>query len=337
MIEPLDLATVELRGNPLVLATSSQVDDLEARLGVRFPDGYREYVTQLGEGSLNTFVRVLPPWRILSELDEHRGMMAGFWFWESGKVAFGQEEAMDSIPIADTLDGDVIVFHPSDPRQLIVLPRNRERLYARGPDLLEAINWVCSGGVLRRFGPSRYFEPFDSRLETREPSDALSATVASEPRSDLTRSPRDVLMAYFAELREVEEYAAAVAGGPKAFNRPDFDIPDDLVERSEAVHARYCTPRLAKALSGGSVTVSWPPAHHSDAIRVLEEKQTRPGRVVIRTSEGKEWAVLHQYVLEQSDGEWRISSEKDLGLDESVAPPRGGFSAKLRELFPRDG
>lgn len=213
----------------MVLAAPAEVDDLEARLGVRFPAGYREYVTQLGEGILNAFVRVLPPWRILKELGEHQGMMAGFWFWESNKVAFSQQQAMESIAIADTLDGDVIVFHPSDPRQLIVLPRNDERLYARGPDLLETINWVCSGRVLRSFGASRYFEPFDSRHEAPESAFAERTTADPvEPRPDLTRSPRDVLMAYFEELRSVEEWALSRSGGPEGLR---MDEPPRLRRR----------------------------------------------------------------------------------------------------------
>jgi len=36
--------------------------------------------------------------------------MAGFWLWESGEVSFDQDAAMESIQIADTQDGDVIVF-----------------------------------------------------------------------------------------------------------------------------------------------------------------------------------------------------------------------------------
>ena len=131
MVAPLDIDGVEIRGRALVLASDAEVDSMQDELGVEFPDGYRAYITRLGEGSLNDFVRVLPPWRILAELEEHRGMMAAYWFWESGKVPFGQEQAMESIPIADTMDGDAIAFHPTDRRQIIILPRNDERLYAR--------------------------------------------------------------------------------------------------------------------------------------------------------------------------------------------------------------
>jgi len=331
MREPLDLASVELRGGPLVLATSADVDDLEARLGVRFPDGYREYVTQLGEGTLNTFLRVLPPWRVLADLDEHRGLMAGFWFWESDKVAFGQDEAMESVAIADTLDGDVIVFHPSDPGHLIILPRDDEQLYARGPDLLETINWVCSGRVLRSFGPSRYFEPFDSRHGTRKSPVARGTPTVDEsgPGPDLTRPPRDVLLAYFEELRAVEEWALDKSGGLEALRRDDPpDLDDDwddededdddemfarseMFARPERVHARYCSPALANAKRGASVTITWPLEHDPAVVRVLDERETRPGRAVIRAAVGK-YGFVREYVLELTGSDWRIKSEKHI-------------------------
>jgi len=39
-------------GSPLVLSTPAEVNAAEALLGIRFPTGYREYVTKFGEGVL---------------------------------------------------------------------------------------------------------------------------------------------------------------------------------------------------------------------------------------------------------------------------------------------
>jgi hypothetical protein len=341
MVKPLDLVSVDVRGRPLVLASHAEVDDLEARLKVRMPEGYREYVTTLGEGSLNTLVRVLPPWRVLSDLEEHRGLMAGFWFWDSGNVAFGQEEAMASIAVADTLDGDVIVFHPSDPGHLIVLPRGGERLYARGPDLLETINWICSGRVLRSLGPSRYFEPFDSRVHPREPTDIAEAAESTARAPDLTQPPRDVLLAYFDELRAVEEYAVGLVGGPNAFSRrdpPDLGegLFDEVLARTVAVHRRYCTPGLAMALSVGLGARSWPTPHDPASFRILDERQTRPDRTTIATSEAQMGGVQREYVLQRSQGEWRIASEKDVGFMEWSGPAPGGLRSRLKGFFGGD-
>jgi hypothetical protein len=53
-------------GSPLVLSTPAEVDAAEAHLGIRFPTGYREYVTKFGEGVLGgSYIRIYPPHRIL--------------------------------------------------------------------------------------------------------------------------------------------------------------------------------------------------------------------------------------------------------------------------------
>lgn len=329
MADTLDLAKVEVVGGPLVLASDPEVDDLEARLGTTFPDGYREFVTRLGEGALNVLVRVYPPWRVLAELDVSRGSFSAYWLWESDDVPFGQDQAMESISIADTIDGDMVVFRPSDPARIIVLPRQDERLVARGPNLLETIEWICRGGTGSRTSRRRTFSPFDSRLEgmdgARLERPSVSASDAAAPALD--RPPREVLLAYFAELAAVEAWATEQAGGPDAFmgdEPPDTGDEEDFAEllaRSEAVHVRYCTPELARALGGSSVTVSATPKHDGAAIRILEEKETRPGRVVIRTVEGSDIAFRRQYALERSGREWRISSQNDLGLDDTRPLP----------------
>jgi hypothetical protein len=151
-------------------------------------------------------------------------------------------------------------------------------------------------------------------------------------------------MAYFAELRAVEEWAFAnreALFGPdddeafdedddeeldevddEAFDEDEHEEVDELIQRSDEVHARYCTPRLASALSGASVAVSREAEHDPSAIRVLEEREDRSGRVVIRTAQGHEFVFLHKYVLERSDDEWWISShtQGDL-LDTSSGLP----------------
>ena len=156
--------------------------------------------------------------------------------------------------------------------------------------------------------------------------------------SDATTPARDVLLAYFGELREIEEESLNALGGPKALLRDDPPSSSDedfdrFLARTEAVRARYCSPALANAQRGVSVVVSWPLAHDPSSIRILAETEKRPGTVVIRTSEGSDMAFLRQYTLEQTNDEWRIVSEKELGLDESVRPPDRGIRGTLGRLF----
>ena len=47
-------------------------------------------MTPMGEGSLNTLVRVYPPWRVRAELDAFRERGTAYWFWDSHGIPFGQ-------------------------------------------------------------------------------------------------------------------------------------------------------------------------------------------------------------------------------------------------------
>lgn len=336
MAQPIDLAGMEIRGGSVIPVPDAEVAALERNLGVRLPDGYQEWVTTLGEGTFRNFVRVFPPSRILDDLQAHRGMMAGYWFWDAPGERFGQEEAMESIPLGETLQGDVLVFHPAERDKIYVLPRHEERLHVLGPSLIEAVEWVSTPGVLGDIDEGTFFEPQSSRGDVATPS--LREGVPSMKPPDLTKPPREVLRSYFAELRDIEEASLNAIGGPKALKRNDPPESSDedferLLAWTEAVHGRYCSLALAKAHSGASVVVSWPLAHDPSSIRILDEAEKRSGRVVIRTSEGTDMAFLREYTLEQSNGDWRIVSEKDLGLDESVGSSGGGIRGTLGRLF----
>src|SRR5262249_59322665 len=53
--------TVTVVGGPLVLSPPDEVDTAEMQLGIRFPSGYREYVTQFGERVLGGYIPIYPP------------------------------------------------------------------------------------------------------------------------------------------------------------------------------------------------------------------------------------------------------------------------------------
>jgi hypothetical protein len=163
-VASVDLSKVKIVGGPLVLATDAEIDALEAKLGVAFPDGYREYVTTLGEGVLGgIFVRVYPPWRIAKELARWRKRIRKYWFWDQGSAILTKQRALESIVIADTVNGDEMLFHPEERGRLLVLPRYSEEIFVAGSNLLDAVEWLCSSGKLTRRYKERKFEPFDTR------------------------------------------------------------------------------------------------------------------------------------------------------------------------------
>jgi hypothetical protein len=159
----IDDIKVEPSLGPLVLATARDVDEMEARLWITFPAGYREYVTRLGDGELSGFVRIYPPWRIDKELPDWRLDINKYWFWQEEKDLLPRARAPECVYLGSTAQGDQLVFHPHRPERLFVLPRHEEKMFVAGADLLSAVDWMCSSGKLTRRIKDRTFEPWDSR------------------------------------------------------------------------------------------------------------------------------------------------------------------------------
>ena len=151
----------KIQSGPLILSSVVDVHEAEKQLNIIFPTGYKEYVTQFGQGVLGgSYVRIYPPYRIVSELKDWRERIAEYWFWDDGRESLTQEQALESIIIGDTMDGDELVVHPSSPELIYVLPRYQEAMFIAGNGLPSAIEWLCSSGVLTKAFEERNFEPF---------------------------------------------------------------------------------------------------------------------------------------------------------------------------------
>jgi hypothetical protein len=184
---------IEPSPGPLVLATPRQVDELEARLWITFPPGYREYVTQIGEGELGEFVKVYPPWRVDRELAEWRSRIDKYWLWDKGKGVLPKARALECVVVGDTGNGDELVFHPRYPDRLFVLTGRGSsgdgEIFVVGSDLLSAIEWMCSSGRLTRRFKDRTLRPFDSRRD--EPELKEVADPPGESLDDIVKLGRD--------------------------------------------------------------------------------------------------------------------------------------------------
>ena len=164
----MKLEDIRITKQPLYRATDSEVNAAEASLDVRFPSGYRAYVTALGEGCLEAggSIRVFPPWRILyGKLNdrEWKEFVQEYWFWDESPEVLTRARASASIIVGDTVSGNALIFLPEEPDWLYVLPHEEERVYKIGPGLFEALDWLCKTGVLAEPAEELRFDPFDSR------------------------------------------------------------------------------------------------------------------------------------------------------------------------------
>jgi hypothetical protein len=161
---------VTVAGVPLVLSSPAEVDAAEMQLGIRFPSGYREYITRLGEGVLGGYIRIYPPRRILSGANNvaaWRRRIDQYWFWGGGSNALTKWQALEAVIIGDTLDGDELIVHPANPERIYILPRQSEEIYVAGDGLPAAIEWLCTSGALTKPFLERNFEPFTRQQDHR--------------------------------------------------------------------------------------------------------------------------------------------------------------------------
>lgn len=136
---------------------------LEER-GIRLPTGYREFIETFGVGTLTNWVRVYPPDRILRDRDEWRERIGEYWFWKPGETGMTQTRALESVCIADTMDGDELVVHPDAPEEAILLPRHHDECFHTGSAFNEAITWLHESGRLIVPVSFYYFIPWTARL-----------------------------------------------------------------------------------------------------------------------------------------------------------------------------
>ncbi len=274
---------VKVAKGPLVTASANEVDALEAKLWLTFPEGYREYVARLGEGYLNS-VRIYPPWRIEKELQAWRRRVAQYWFWDEGPQILPQERGVECVCVGDTLGGDELVFHPSRPDRLFVLPRDAFEVFEAGADLLSAVEWMLTPGNLigededdEDEGPTDeglIFEAFDSRLIERDEDDEDEAPVDDPPggsMDDLIDVAR--VWADRHRLREIAERCIA-EDAPKA--------------KRGAKATRQCEALVFDTEKPGEYDLGYMAIY-----KLIDEKTEKAaGSVVFRWSEGSYGATF---------------------------------------------
>lgn len=127
---------VEFKGISFVVATPPlrpiSIQDLSAveeRLGFLFPEDYRAFVNTFGLGYTDLSIRTLSPQGILdSRLDEVRGRLSEYWFWDKSPDVLTQAQAIECVPFFDSDYGDDILFHPSDPNRWFILVHEAEEV-----------------------------------------------------------------------------------------------------------------------------------------------------------------------------------------------------------------
>ena len=125
-------------------AAPDEVNLIRAELQTELPTGYKKYVSALGEGKLASLIRVYPPGKLISNTREFRQRISKHWFWTKSHDLLSKERALECVVVADTVNGDELIYHPSDTRKLFFLPRGGDDALVAGQGLLDALEWILT-------------------------------------------------------------------------------------------------------------------------------------------------------------------------------------------------
>jgi hypothetical protein len=201
-------------------ASVDEVAAAEAAIGTPFPPGYAEFVTRFGDGSVTNWVRVYPPGRVAEEHADHRARREEYYFWDDGADVLTREQVAASVVLADTLNGDEVVYHPKSPSGLFVLPRDDGMIYRVGSSLAEAIDWLCRSGVLTAALSIKTFEPnagrsqreFVGGLAFEDARDALLMLKSHDHSCEMTVDDEKYFEMYIKELGGVLFICESLSG-----------------------------------------------------------------------------------------------------------------------------
>jgi hypothetical protein len=161
---PLELDQLRVKGKPQPVS-DADLQRLKTELAAKLPAGYEEMVRTLGPGTLRVTVRIQGPATILRTVKAWRERIAQYWFWGNGPLP-SKEAAQSAVLIADTIGGDELVFLPTEPDTLLLLPHEDEE-----------VQLVSKTGLLSAL----------TRLVTSE-SGRVPAKLTYEPTGDAEKS-----------------------------------------------------------------------------------------------------------------------------------------------------
>jgi len=152
------------------LARSSMEDTaaLAASLGGTLPHSHRAFLERFGAGSFVGVLRVLGPAEILAQRDlvrEHRVFApehAKVWPDFAGLVNANEAERL--VPVAVSIDGDMLTVNLDRPDMLFVFPRHREDIEL-AEDFTEALGWFSHSGSYWERSKKPWFESHVGRVE----------------------------------------------------------------------------------------------------------------------------------------------------------------------------
>lgn len=172
------------------LVPLDEVRRLEAEVGVTLPDDYARALSTLGRGGWCHEADLVDPDQLRGWLPRHRQSMAEFWFWDDAVLT--QADAVRSIPVGGSYNGDVLVWVDG---RLAWLPRDTQVVLDAGTTCQEALTVLFDSGTVGGSPPTiAWFASYagDRLSQNREGGDLranLDAVRAAFPDAPVDVDP----------------------------------------------------------------------------------------------------------------------------------------------------
>jgi hypothetical protein len=168
----MDFSDVYLVSRKLQIVEQSRLDELEAWLKHPLPLGYREYMSLLGVGKLCNYLYVDSPEVIRENQDAHREYIDSYYedFFEDQLDILSFEDALESIHVASSTVGDIIVYTPELDGKLYVLERYSSDIYLLESGFFTPFLWTHpekSSMDFSQIANFLYFTPMHHRQNFR--------------------------------------------------------------------------------------------------------------------------------------------------------------------------
>lgn len=158
-------------------------EQLEQQLGLPLRADHSTFFSTLGSGIFCDFIRVFSPKEILDEIIVARQKWKGFPSWDSILEALSSAKLETSILVAESVEGDQIIYCPSHDK-LLVLPRGDSNYYWLPEGFRDLMYWVSPNSTITT--PTR-FQYFQSWIDRNE-----ALFWGSNNKADLNRLVADI-------------------------------------------------------------------------------------------------------------------------------------------------
>ncbi len=149
---------IYLVSEKLARIPESAFDSAEEHLGCALPPTFKEFMRQFGEGDICGYIRPYHPERIIGQTKIHAEYLRDGQVKSLGVTT---EYARDLIAVADTIDSDLIFFHPSDVNTYILFPRHKSTAFRIGGSFEALVRSIGSDDVIVEPFEGYYFQPWN--------------------------------------------------------------------------------------------------------------------------------------------------------------------------------